>query len=62
MNAELRELAYKRSPTGELRKAAKATGMRTLAEDGVLKVFKGTSTAEEVSRNAQIEGIIEEQS
>jgi len=36
--------------------------MRTLAEDGVLKVFKGTSTAEEVSRNAQIEGIIEEQS
>jgi len=60
MNAELRELAYKRAPTNELRAAAKASGMRTLAEDGVLKVFKGISTAEEVSRNAQVEGIIEE--
>jgi type IV pilus assembly protein PilB len=60
MGAELRELAYKRSPTSELRAAAKAGGMRTLAEDGVLKVFKGVTTAEEVSRNAQIEGIIEE--
>jgi len=60
MSAELRELAYKRAPTSELRAAAKAGGMRTLAEDGVLKVFKGVSTAEEVSRNAQIEGVVEE--
>jgi type IV pilus assembly protein PilB len=60
MSAELRELAFKRAPTSELRVAARAAGMRTLAEDGVLKVFKGISTAEEVSRNAQIEGIIEE--
>ncbi len=60
MTAEMRELAYKRAPTSELRVAAKAAGMRTLAEDGVLKVFKGISTAEEVSRNAQVEGIIEE--
>lgn len=61
MSPELRELAYRRAPTGELRAAAKAGGMRTLAEDGVLKVFKGTSTPEEISRNAQIEGILEEQ-
>jgi type IV pilus assembly protein PilB len=60
MNSELRELAYKRAATSELRAAAKASGMRTLAEDGVLKVFKGVSTAEEVSRNAQIEGIVQE--
>jgi type IV pilus assembly protein PilB len=60
MTAEMRELAYKRAPTSELRVAAKAAGMRTLAEDGVLKVFKGISTAEEVSRNAQVEGIVEE--
>ena len=45
-----------------LRAAARAGGMRTLAEDGVLKVFKGVSTAEEISRNAQVEGIVEEQS
>jgi type IV pilus assembly protein PilB len=61
MNNEMRELAYKRAPTGELRAAAKASGMRTLAEDGALKVFKGVSTPEEVSRNAQVEGVVEEQ-
>jgi len=60
MTTELRELAYKRAPTSELRVAAKAAGMRTLAEDGVIKVFKGVSTAEEISRNAQIEGVVEE--
>jgi len=60
MNAELRELAYKRATTSELRVAAKASGMRTLAEDGVLKVFSGVTTAEEVSRNAQVEGIVAE--
>jgi type IV pilus assembly protein PilB len=62
MNNELRELAYKRAPTSELRTAAKASGMRTLAEDGVLKVFTGVSTPEEVSRTAQVEGVVEEQS
>jgi len=34
---------------GEGARGAKASGMRTLAEDGVLKVFKGISTPEEVS-------------
>jgi len=62
MNNEMRELAYKRAPTSDLRTAAKASGMRTLAEDGVLKVFKGISTPEEVSRNAQVEGIVEQES
>jgi type IV pilus assembly protein PilB len=62
MNNELRELAYKRAPTSELRTAARASGMRTLAEDGVLKVFTGVSTPEEVSRTAQVEGVVEEQS
>ena len=60
MNSEMRELAFKRAPTSELRAAAKAGGMRTLAEDGILKVFKGISTPEEVSRNAQIEGLVSE--
>jgi len=60
MNNELRELAYKRAATGELRMVAKASGMRTLAEDGVLKVFKGISTPQEVSSTAQIEGVITE--
>jgi len=34
--------------------------MRTLAEDGVLKIFSGITTPEEVSRNAQVEGIVVE--
>jgi len=62
MSPELRELAFKRAPTSELRVAAKAAGMRTLAEDGVLKVFKGVSTPAEVSSTAQIEGVAAEES
>ncbi|OHB67716.1 MAG: hypothetical protein A2Y77_13780, partial [Planctomycetes bacterium RBG_13_62_9] len=34
MNNELRELAFKRATTSDLRKAAEAAGMRTLMEDG----------------------------
>ncbi|MDI6447623.1 GspE/PulE family protein [Anaerobaca lacustris] len=60
MNAEMRELAFKRAPTTELRKAARAGGMRTLTYDGKLKIFKGITTAEEVSRIAQAEGVVEE--
>lgn len=60
MNTELRELAFKRAPTTELRKAAKAGGMRALTQDGKLKIFKGITTAEEVARIAQAEGVVEE--
>jgi type IV pilus assembly protein PilB len=57
MNSELRELAFKRATTAELRRAAKASGMRALVEDGKLKVFKGITTPEEVSRITQTEGV-----
>ena len=60
LNAEIRELAFKRAPTTELRKAARASGMRTLTGDGILKVFKGVTTPEEVSRITQTEGVVEE--
>ncbi len=60
MNSELRELAFKRATTSELRRAAKATGMRTLMEDGKLKIFKGITTPSEVSETAQVEGVIAE--
>ena len=60
LNNEIRELAFKRAPTVELRAAAKASGMRTLAEDGKIKIFKGITTPEEVSRIAQTEGVVEE--
>ncbi len=59
MNNELRELAFNRAPTSELRRAARATGMYTLADDGKLKVLKGITTAEEVARITQAEGVVE---
>jgi len=53
MNSELRELAFNRAPTTQLRKAAYASGMRSLREDGRLKVLRGVTTAEEILRVAQ---------
>jgi type IV pilus assembly protein PilB len=55
MNAEIRELAFAKAPTTELRKAARAGGMRTLAEDGRLKIFNGVTTLDEVVSTAQTE-------
>jgi len=58
MNNELRELAFAKAPTGELRKAAIASGMRPLVEDGKIKIFKGVTTCEEVARIAQTEQVV----
>jgi type IV pilus assembly protein PilB len=58
MNNEIRELAFSKAPTTELRKAAKASGMRTLMQDGLLKIFKGTTTPAEVVRITQTEGAV----
>lgn len=58
MNSELRELAFAKAPTIELRKAAKASGMRTLMEDGKIKVFKGITTPIEVVSITQTEGVV----
>lgn len=57
LNSELRELAFAKAPTGELRKAAKAGGMKTLMEDGKIKIFHGISTPEEVARITQTERV-----
>jgi len=56
MNNELRELAFAKAPTTELRKAAKASGMKTLMQDGLFKIFKGITTPAEVVRITQTEG------
>ncbi|HOW72235.1 MAG TPA: ATPase, T2SS/T4P/T4SS family, partial [Phycisphaerae bacterium] len=58
MNNELRELAFNRAATSQIRRAAKASGMRNLLADGKLKIQRGTTTLEEVARHAQAEGII----
>ena len=58
MNNEIRELAFSKAPTTELRKAARASGMRTLSDDGKLKIFNGTTTPAEVVRITQTEGMV----
>jgi type IV pilus assembly protein PilB len=58
MNTEIRELAFAKAPTTELRIAAKASGMRTLMEDGKIKIFRGTTTPDEVVRITQTEGAV----
>ena len=58
LNNEVRELAFSKAPTSELRKACIASGMRTLMEDGKLKIFRGVTTPAEVAAVAQIEGVV----
>ena len=58
LNNEIRELAFAKAPTSELRKAAQASGMRTLMEDGKIKVFKGITTPAEVAKISQTEEVV----
>ncbi len=59
MNNEIRDLAFKRAPTTQLRAACKAAGMRTLLEDGKLKILNGVTTPEDLLRITQAEGIVD---
>lgn len=59
MNAELRELAFNRAPTNQLRKAAIASGMKTLLDDGKLKILRGIATPAEIARITQEEGLVD---
>ncbi len=61
MNNEIRNLAFERAPTNKIRKAALASGMKSLLLDGQLKVLNGTTTAEEIVKVAQVEGVHNEQ-
>ena len=58
MNNELRTLAFERAPTNKIRKAALASGMKSLLGDGKVKVLNGVTTAEEIVKVAQVEGVI----
>lgn len=60
LNNELRELAFAKAPTTELRRTAIAGGMRNLMADGKVKIFEGITTPEEVARISQIEAIVQQ--
>ncbi len=62
MDNELRELAFAKAPTSEIRKVAVATGMRALMDDGKVKIFQGKTTPEEVVKTSQKEGLMTEAS
>jgi general secretion pathway protein E len=49
----LEKIIAETSDAGAIRKAAIASGMRRLSEDGVLKVLAGETTPEEVLRVVQ---------
>jgi type IV pilus assembly protein PilB len=51
MTSQLRELTFAQAPAQELRRKARAGGMKTLREDAVLKVLKGITTPDEVLVN-----------
>jgi type II secretory ATPase GspE/PulE/Tfp pilus assembly ATPase PilB-like protein len=58
LNNEIRELAFNRAPTAQLRKVSRTSGMKTLLMDGRNKIIKGVTTPEEVARVAQVEEIV----
>jgi type IV pilus assembly protein PilB len=48
MTAAIRELTFNRAPAQEIRRQARANGMRPLIYDGIAKSMKGTTTLDEV--------------
>jgi type IV pilus assembly protein PilB len=50
MTEEINDLVVQRAPTSEIRKAAKAAGMKDMREDGLEKVLAGITTPDEVMR------------
>ena len=56
MNRHLRDLAFNKATAAEIRKAAVANGMATLAMDGARKALQGITTADEILRMAKAEG------
>ncbi len=52
MSDEMRRLILERAPSSELKKVALSQGLRTLYNDGLMKVAQGITTLEEVLRVA----------
>jgi type IV pilus assembly protein PilB len=57
MDATIRDLAFKCEAVEVIRRAAIHAGMRSLLEDGKIKILKGTTTPAEIARIAQVEGV-----
>ena len=53
LDGVIREMAFDQAPLSEVRRAARAGGMRSLLEDGRAKVRNGVTTAEDLIRVTQ---------
>ncbi len=56
MNAEIRDLAFKKAQASDIRVAAIKSGMKELVEDGRTKVLNGVTTPQEIAKVSQTEG------
>jgi type IV pilus assembly protein PilB len=56
MSDRIRELLTQRASTSAIRQIAREQGMRTMRESGLLKIFDGVSTIEEVVRETLMAG------
>jgi type IV pilus assembly protein PilB len=59
MNTEIRDMAFRRAPISQIRTAAIRAGMRTLLGDGKIKILRGDTTMDEVSKFAQADTLLE---
>jgi len=53
MTPQVREMTFKGESTQNVRRLARKQGMRTLFEDGIVKVLRGQTTLDEVLRITQ---------
>jgi len=56
MNEELRRLTMRKAELRKIRDEARKTGMKTLREDGIIKVIEGKTTVNEVIYSTRKEG------
>jgi type IV pilus assembly protein PilB len=59
MTSQVREMTFKGDSTLNVRKMARKQGMRTLFEDGIIKVLRGMTTLDEVLRITQRDMVTE---
>jgi type IV pilus assembly protein PilB len=57
LDDEIRDMIIKQASTQLLRSAARKRGMRTLRESGLLSIYDGVTTIEEVSRETLAEDV-----
>ncbi|NLX23518.1 MAG: pilus assembly protein PilB, partial [Phycisphaerae bacterium] len=55
LNDEMRDLIMKHASTALLRNAARKAGMSSLRENGLLAIYEGLTTIEEVVRETIVE-------